>query len=187
MEKYTLKIRGTPTDSLSDVIQSLQLIHKSGLLTVERDGPGNTSELGRIAFFHGQVTDAEVGRLRGPEAFSNLLIWRNCCFIFEPTSTTPSSFHLSPTQQNSQVPERSHKEVPSNNSTAPRIVPYRTQHMERIVPDFQRLGLSRMHRQVFLLIDGKRTSQELARLTGRNPPEIFALLVDLERTGLTSH
>lgn len=52
------------------------------------------------------------------------------------------------------------------------------------MPDFQRLGLSRAHRQLFLLIDGRRSAQELTRLIGRHPQEVLAILADLENAGL---
>ena len=45
-------------------------------------------------------------------------------------------------------------------------------------------GLSRSHRQVFLLIDNQRTPQELARLTSRRLDEVYMIITDLERIGL---
>jgi hypothetical protein len=183
-----LKIRGTPTDNLSDVIQSLQLIRKSGLLTVERDGPGNSSELGRITFQDGQVVSADVGQLRGLDAFRKLLSWHTCHFIFEPALPTPKPSSLpANVRQNGPLVQQKYNNTSLNVYSPTPIVPYRFQAMQNILPDFQRFGLSRTHRQLFLLIDGKRSSQELARLIGRNPQEIQALLADLERTGLIGH
>ena len=190
MEKYTLKMRGTPTDGLADVIQSLQLIHKSGLLVAERDGPSNSSELGRIAFHHGQVIDAEVGQLRGAEAFRNLLTWTSWCFIFEPLSDASRPLSSPPTsasRQYSQKLSNGNERLAMLKSAPPENIPYRSRYVENMIPDFQRLGLSRAHRQLFLLIDGKRTPQELARLVGRHPQEISSLLLDLERIGLIGH
>jgi len=45
-------------------------------------------------------------------------------------------------------------------------------------------GLSRLHRHLFLLIDGQRSRTELARLIGRQPEELQRLLDDLERIGV---
>lgn len=182
-----MKIRGTPTDSLADVIQSLQLIHKSGLLTVERDGPGNSSELGRITFRDGQIVAADVGQLKGLEAFRNLSSWHTCHFIFE--SAPPSVPATLPPKagQNSLVSEQRYSNASLNAAPQMYIVPYRFQTAQNIVPDFQRFGLSRIHRQLFLLIDGNRSTQELARLIGRSPQEILALLADLEHTGFIGH
>ena len=186
-----MKIRGTPTDSLADVIQSLQLIHKSGLLTVERGGPGNASELGRIAFRDGQIQAADLGTLKGSEALKRLMSWQTCHFLFEPIASTASSTGAHPipriAEQKSQATERRSRELPLNEYSPTSIIPYRAQHMLNVIPDFQRLGLSRMHRQLFMLIDGKRSPQELARLIGRSPQEVLGLLSDLERFSLISH
>lgn len=44
--------------------------------------------------------------------------------------------------------------------------------------------VSRIHRQIFLLVDNQRTSQEIARLTSRRLDEVYVLLTDLEQAGL---
>jgi len=46
------------------------------------------------------------------------------------------------------------------------------------------VGLSRAHRRLFLLIDGKRSTDELAPLVGRTPNEVLELLRDLEHAGV---
>ncbi len=46
------------------------------------------------------------------------------------------------------------------------------------------IGLSRAHRRVFLLIDGKRSTPEIVRLMGRNYEEVLRLLEDLESAGI---
>jgi len=46
------------------------------------------------------------------------------------------------------------------------------------------MGLSRAHRRLFLLIDGKRSIDELAPLIGRTPDEVSELLRDLERASV---
>ena len=182
-----MKIRGTATDRLNDVIQSLQLVRRSGLLTVERDGPGNSSELGTIVFRDGRVIDANVGQLRGPDAFRVLMVWTTCRFIFEaspPPSISTSTSPLPAVRPDNQMVERRYEEAPANVNHPSLIVPYRFQYMQGSLPDFQQLGLSRIHRQLFLLIDGKRSSLELARIIGRHPQEVLAMLVDLARAGL---
>lgn len=47
-----------------------------------------------------------------------------------------------------------------------------------------RFKLSRIHRHVFLLLDGKRTSRDLERLTGHPLGDVERLLADLVRVGL---
>lgn len=45
-------------------------------------------------------------------------------------------------------------------------------------------GLSRLHRHLFLLIDGRRSTIELIRLMARPQEEVKRLLYDLERIGI---
>jgi hypothetical protein len=47
-----------------------------------------------------------------------------------------------------------------------------------------RVGLTRQHRHMFLLLDGQRTASDLVRLTRRPLDEVQHLLRDLERYGL---
>lgn len=180
-----MKIRGTATDRLNDVIQSLQLIRRSGLLTVERDGPGNSSELGTIMFRDGRVIDATMGQLRGADAFRVLAAWTTCRFIFEAspqpsTSTSP----LPAVRPNNQMAAQRYEGAPANVNQPSLVVPYRSSHVQGSMPDFRQLGLSRIHRQLFLLIDGRRPPLELARIIGRHPQEVLAMLADLARAGL---
>ena len=48
----------------------------------------------------------------------------------------------------------------------------------------ERARASRLHRHVFLLLDGQRTIPDLVRITGHSPEEIKRLLNDLERLGI---
>ncbi|MBE3558909.1 MAG: DUF4388 domain-containing protein [Ktedonobacteraceae bacterium] len=194
-----MKPRGTVTEKLADVIQLLQLTHKTGLLTVERSGMGNTLEQGVIRLVNGQITDASLGPLRGAMAFDRLMSWGTCYFVFQPVTTSlPSSV------QSQAVSPMSSGPLPSNLNTDPlagpvepvsesitplpaaiqQVVPYRIRSASEILPYFSRLGLSRTHRQLFLLIDGQRTLEDLVRLMGHRADEIRTLLADLERAGL---
>ena len=62
--------------------------------------------------------------------------------------------------------------------------PFRTRHIEEGMHLIEQMGLSRAHRRLFLLIDGRRTFQELARLVSHEPAEVHRLLKDLERAGV---
>lgn len=64
--------------------------------------------------------------------------------------------------------------------TAPRSIRNYDEALHRI----DQIGLSRVHRRLFLLIDGKREKTELARLMGRRDEEAAQLLGDLERAGI---
>ncbi len=185
-----MKTRGTATDKLADVIQSLQLVHKSGRLTVQRDGADGNTEVGIIAFRDGQIVDASVGQLRGEDAFKKLLVWTRCHFIFEPAP--PASIVAAlPPGRSGPLPGSGrgdtgwgYTQEPSSEYLSIVVVPYHSQYLQGKVPDFQRLGLSRLHRQLFLLIDGRRSTQELTRLIGRHYHEVLAVLADLESAGL---
>ena len=62
--------------------------------------------------------------------------------------------------------------------------PYRTRQLQEALLIMDRMGLSRAHRRLFLLVDGQRLVPELARLMGRRESEIYELLQDLKRSGL---
>jgi Domain of unknown function (DUF4388) len=182
-----MRIRGTSTNQLSDVIQTLSVARKTGMLVVERESPTGSSELGTITFNNGQVTDANIGPLRGADAFKKISTWTTCHFLFQPPSAMATSPPSSPWQPefgtsgtSVVLPEQTgpYPSVPRG------VVPYRGQQFQGNMPDFQRHGLSRTHRQLFLLIDGNRSPEALARLIGRNLQEVRVMLADLERAGL---
>jgi hypothetical protein len=180
-----MKTRGTATDKLADVIQALQLVRKTGLLTVQRDATEGMSEEGKIAFRDGQVVDAVAGQLRGADAFKKLVMWTRCHFVFEPVAPTPPSpIALPSPRAGNKGAEWRNTQESSGEYLSVNVVPYRSQYVRGALPDFQRLGLSRIHRQLFLLIDGKRSTQELSLLLRRHPQEALALLADLESAGL---
>ena len=71
----------TETDRLANVIQVLQLGQKTGRLIIERnDGP--QFEQGVITLVNGQVVQASLNQLQGPEAFNRLKNWGTCRFAF---------------------------------------------------------------------------------------------------------
>ena len=68
--------------------------------------------------------------------------------------------------------------------TAWLATPYRTRHIEEGMHLIEHMGLSRIHRRLFLLIDGGRTVKELIRLMAHEPEDVQRLLQDLERAGV---
>ncbi len=198
--------RGTVTDRLLNVIQVLQLGKKTGHLTIERD-EGKGQEKGEIIFVQGQVTQAYGGNLRGQEALNWLSTWGACRFIFVPATpekttnplTTqpfvPSSRTTQPLQDtNPQVtaampairPRSEETNITEQlvGSSSGVAVPHRIRSVNVSLHLLEQAGLSRAHRQLFLLIDGNRTIAELARLTGRPAEEILRLLQELEHIGV---
>src|SRR6266571_4862200 len=63
-------------------------------------------------------------------------------------------------------------------------IPYPILPYEEALAWIERMGLSRAHRRLFLLIDGYRILPELVRLMGRREDEVNALLRDLEGADL---
>ncbi|QBD80942.1 DUF4388 domain-containing protein [Ktedonosporobacter rubrisoli] len=201
--------RGIATDKLADVIQVLQTARKTGLLTVRRDGATSSVEQGSIILQSGQVFDASVGQLRGREAFDYLVLWGACFFAFQPLSSVSSdllpaagpmqtgplneSLQTGPitepiqtrTGQTGPIPRVS--SVRQGSGELPSVAmdaPQRLHQPNEVLPYFNNFGLSRTHRQLFLLIDGKRSAHDLMRLMGYPPDVIHAMLAELERVGL---
>ena len=76
--------RGTATDNLLNIIQVIQLGHKTGYLTIER-GENSEREEGELAFVSGQIVEAHCGDLVGLQALDWLKTWRGCRFLFVAT------------------------------------------------------------------------------------------------------
>lgn len=197
--------RGTATDKLVDVIQMLQMSRKTGILHVNRDASDNTVEQGAVMLQNGQIMDASLGPYRGAEAFQRLQGWASCYFVFQASAQPPQgarqiSPSLPPTQMSpvnrnpasgfgntGPLPNRGFGNtgpLPIRGPGGARNVPSRTREVSAILPHFNRLGLTRLHRQLFLLIDGQRSVPELILLVGHRTDEVDTLLDDLERAGL---
>jgi hypothetical protein len=181
-----MKLRGSSTDNLADVIQVLQLVRKTGLLQVQRCTVGNSVEQGTITLYDGQVVDATVNQLRGQDAFKKLMTWTVCYFVLE--AAPPTTTFSDPLQPVAGVPVRvtttEEQKYSKELSATYSVVPRRLLQINGALPDFNRLGLSRAHRQLFLLIDGKRSVYELIGLIRRHPQEVLGILSDLESTDL---
>lgn len=63
-------------------------------------------------------------------------------------------------------------------------VPFPTRPLEEATRSIGLNGLSRSHRQLFLLVDGQRSLLDVSRLVGKNQGEVSTLLRDLERIGV---
>ncbi|HKV58205.1 MAG TPA: hypothetical protein VJO32_07980 [Ktedonobacteraceae bacterium] len=198
------------TDRLVSVIQSIQMAQWDGVLTVRR-GEGTTLEEGSIVFVNGQVKQTTAGRRSGANALNWLSTWGQCRYGFassdmrqtQPLNTVraTSGNGTRPITRDLETPipslpaeivvepllpvsvsgwERRPPSLPSQEA----IIFRPTQPLEVVLRGIERNRLSRSHRQLFLLIDGKRSAQELARLAGKNQQELQALLRDLERIGV---
>jgi uncharacterized protein YjiS (DUF1127 family) len=72
---------------------------------------------------------------------------------------------------------------PYINYPAP-VAPYRLVEGAQALAFMERARLSRLHRHIFLLLDGKRTIADLSRITRHSLTDIQHLLTDLEYYGL---
>ncbi|HEU0003546.1 MAG TPA: DUF4388 domain-containing protein [Ktedonobacteraceae bacterium] len=198
------------TDRLVSVIQSIQMAQWNGVLTVRR-GEGATLEEGSIVFVNGQVKQTAAGRRSGTNALNWLSTWGQCRYIFassdarqtQPLNTIPAAGgnNMRPITRELETPIPSlpaeklaepllpisgstwERRPPSSSSQEANIF-HPTQSLEIALRGIEQNRFSRSHRQLFLLIDGKRSEQELARLAGKNQQELQVLLRDLERIGV---
>jgi hypothetical protein len=197
------------TDRLVHVISSIQRGRRSGVLTAKR-GEGIALEEGTIVFANGQVSQASVGRRRGSEALNWLSTWGSCRYMFVPTpseagvhvdqpslpatgsSTSPLALGP-PHPQTPMPPSPGGQEGPrvagewevigmkGRIGTPASAAPYPTKHLDAALRLIEQHELSRVHRQLFYLVDGRRTIVDLVRLMRKSESEIYRLLGDLER------
>lgn len=83
-------------------------------------------------------------------------------------------------QPRPQVPQPS---VPQLSAPQPQA-PHRLWQGQDALTFLDRARASRLHRHVFLLLDGQRTIADLVRITGHSFEEVSRLLNDLERMGI---
>jgi hypothetical protein len=92
-----------------------------------------------------------------------------------------------PSQSSYNLQGKTTRELGGSGSLVPTAwlaTPYRTRHIEEGMRLIEHMGLSRIHRRLFLLIDGGRTVKELIRLMAHEPEDVQRLLQDLERAGV---
>ncbi|WP_338247530.1 DUF4388 domain-containing protein [Dictyobacter halimunensis] len=195
--------RETTTNNLADIIQLIQIAHRSGTLTVER-GEGAAFEEGTIIFINGQIMGAQIGPYTGTPALSRFATWTVCRFAFlvssnpsMPSYPSSSNGHSSGSlppvhpngmsQPSSSITNPGMQRLPQTTSPQAPIAlqkPYRIPTSGNVLGYMEQLGLTREHRRLYMLIDGQRTTHELFALMGKNPEKILELLRDLERSGL---
>ncbi|GCE12346.1 DUF4388 domain-containing protein [Tengunoibacter tsumagoiensis] len=177
--------KGIPTDQLNNVIQVIQLGRKTGILLVER-GEGGQLEKGMLQFVQGSITDARCNTFQGQAALNWLQTWQACRFIFTPNTNTVDQQNTAsapwPSQQT--PPSARAPNTPKGFEPTQGRPPQRTYSADDGLALLTRAGLSRSHRHLFLLIDGRRTYGELIRLMGRSSEEVLQLLHDLDALGI---
>ena len=204
----------TSTDRLANVIEVIQLGRKTGILTAERDtgsmfeygmitfvkGQVTQASVGSYTGFPAFSMLKTWGACRftfAPAEASQ--ITQQITQPLTPITGEASTLRGSVTNPTLHTPATAiHKHDSSitaggqgMNGTrgtpqgpAAGEVPYPICPYDEALVWIERMGLSRAHRQLFLLIDGNRGTAELVRLTGRRQEEVNALLRDLESAGL---
>lgn len=178
--------RETLTDSLTNIIQILQLGYRSGTLTVERD-VWQTMEEGYIVFSNGRVVDAWTIRYRGLAAFNYLNTWGSCRFSFINASDTQATSSSGPYSSNySSTPSASGSltAIDASGRAAHFPFPRLSEAGIAVISHSEAALIQRLHRRLLLLINGQRNLTALARLIARSPDEVQVLLNDLEKAGL---
>jgi hypothetical protein len=199
------------TDRLINIIQTLQLSRETGTLIAKR-GDGAFSEEGRIVFTNGRITETRVGSHSGSDAFNRMSTWENCLVTFfspgpakpllSASMDTPEPMNISP-RITRPLPRGARPNHAGNNGWgSPPIsgllpgpetpaqqdfamgIPFLVQPLPHILRAIEQNRLSRVHRQLVLLIDGRRSIEELARLIVRTNSDVYRLLYDLTRIGL---
>jgi hypothetical protein len=204
--------RESLTGRLIDVIQMIQLSRGTCQLKVKR-GKGPTAEEAYLAFANGQLVEAKSGYQTGMEAFNRISVWKDCQVMFvssnqanaappvisiqhedhnahEPTMRPPAPpFQaISPLRKRAGSLEGGEKNTqerePSMIPLSPSAVPVSIKPLNISLQMIEQKELSRVHRQLFLLVDGQRSCAQLVRLTGRKMEEVEKMLRDLQRIGV---
>ncbi|HLZ60160.1 MAG TPA: DUF4388 domain-containing protein [Ktedonosporobacter sp.] len=178
------------TEQLSQVIDAIQLGHKTGVLNAERSD-GASLQQGMIIFVNGQPVRAHVKDLNTKESLEQLATWRACRFAFLPylppdlvgISGATTTGQLSPTP-NSEDRRESYIARSTSQPSPWMVVPYRIRQVDESLYWMEHQGFARIYRRLLLLIDGSRTIKDLATLMGRNPDEVYELLSQLAKAGL---
>lgn len=191
--------REATTDRLVGIIAHIKMERKSGQLRVKR-GEGPTTEEGTLTFAQGQVTQANVGRRSGAEAVNWLSTWGHARYMFlaatgdaeapfacTPLACSPGTTVTSPSLPTARV-NTDRLDTESLKLTPPPLsnaeVPCLCIHLHEASAHIERVGLSRAHRRLALLIDGHRSVHELAPLIGKGVEETRSMLHDLEWLGV---
>lgn len=183
------------TDRLVSIIATIKMERQSGQLRVWR-GEGLTAEEGILTFMQGQIKQASVGRRSGADALNWLSTWGRTHYLFlsarseleervlrdipalPATSSGSEEKHTDRLDLESPVhTDRLDLEspIPSDGETP---CPYMKFH--EAMKQIEKAGLSRAHRRLYLLIDGRRSIHDLASLLGKERVEVRSLLCDLE-------
>jgi hypothetical protein len=194
----------TTIDSLAEIIQTLSSGGMSGRLLARRERDMRLEE-GEILFTKGKIVDAKAAYRVGIEALDWMRTWQDCAFSFRPSKESQHISILPPTAPNDvanaksttgfnqvspvkkplgvrrQKSDTSSLVAVQPETLLPEAVPYRTQADDKALQLLKKGACSRIHRHIFLLVDGHRSVSDLMRLIGRDKDEVVKLLRYLEK------
>ena len=192
--------QGRMTDNLANIINMIQQQRMSGELRAKRSEDTN-EEVGLIMFTDGQAVYAQVGSYQGAIAFKTLYTWKQCIFIFATRSS--NNVHQTPflPQNSPELPSpskplqslpptpRDTLPLPANEQQRANVptdsislitVPRATMSVIKAIGVINQASLPRTYRQVFLLIDGQHSVNDIIAMTGISREEILQMLRTLE-------
>jgi hypothetical protein len=181
-------------DHLVKIIQAIQIGRTTGSLIATR-GEDASYELGTLVFLNGRLVQGRVGRREGRDAYNWLSTWGKCRYTFvlsiPSDSATQGSLALGGEQQDQFIQEEDkvslgEKVSQGESESVNETVPYRSKPLGYSLQVLSEKNLSRLHRRVYLLIDGVRKVEDLMRLLKLSENEVLAVLYDLQDVGIIS-
>jgi hypothetical protein len=187
----------TTIDSLSEVILTLAYGGMSGLLIARRENDPQAEE-GKILFSQGKIVEATAPYRMGADALAWMRTWKGCVFSFHPSEESQHMLAVSPKVLDNRIgtgkiaaprrepPAGGVSETAKGTVVLPNAqfsgrVPYRIESNEKALQWLKAARHSRLHRHVFLLVDGRRSVDDLVRLTGHGRDEVISCLRDLKK------
>ncbi len=203
MEKNVPQQQGKITDNLASVIQIIRVESGTGELRAMR-GEGIESERGSIKFVNGQIVYAQVGPYQGPTAFNILNTWGRCVFFFfavnmQHSGSLPALLPEPPQQHSPRdttsvgilpftggqtplpIPQEHQPELPPATTIPSTAIPRATMSAVKAVALIEKAELPRTYRQIFLLINGRRSVHDLIIRAGCAPEDMYRVLETFEK------
>ncbi len=178
------------TKDIAFLLRLLGSSKQSGVLFVEAPGPDESPWQGQFQLNNGMVTSCVLLNkadrrpvLRNEEALAWITRQGKLSWHLEETAPFPEPAPplLPPggeTTREDYYREENPPPFPPRNQ--PGVIPQRTPK-GKLVPS--NTFASREHRQVFALVDGQRTIEEIAQLLHRSPEFIISVLQELQAAG----
>jgi hypothetical protein len=154
------------TEHLTNILAAITQRHQTGVLSIEYVGEQGI-EKGEIYFEGGNTVHARTEEEWGKSALARISHWRRVqCAFFE--GVKPLTAFYTPLSHVELAHPGIHAVFQARPAaaTAPAL-----SHLERRA------------RMVFMLLDGKRTVQDVARLTNHTESEVARILVRLLKSG----